>query len=262
MMEMNPLEAVKNNVLGTRVAAEAAARYGARKFVLISTDKAVRPTSVMGATKRAAERVFHAIEPNGTAFIAVRFGNVLWSSGSVVPIFEKQISEGGPLTVTHPEVARYFMTIPEATGLVLQAGSMGRGKELFLLDMGEPAKTLDLAMNMIRLSGLEPGKDIDIEFTGLRPGEKLYEELLVDGEGMDPTEHEKILVVRGNGWEEGLIETLDAMLDAAQAGDVAETLSLLQTIGGDYTPSREIFSSLMSQRLPEPIFVEPQVQRV
>ena len=262
MMEMNPLEAVKNNVLGTRVAAEVAAKYGARKFVLISTDKAVRPTSVMGATKRAAERVFHAIEPNGTAFIAVRFGNVLWSSGSVVPIFEKQISEGGPLTVTHPEVARYFMTIPEATGLVLQAGSMGRGKELFLLDMGEPVKILDLAMNMIRLSGLEPGKDIDIEFTGLRPGEKLYEELLVDGEGMDPTEHEKILVVRGNGWEEGLIETLDAMLDAAQAGDVAATLSLLQSIGGEYTPSREIFSSLMSQRFPEPIFLEPQIQRV
>ena len=194
MMELSPIDAIDNNIIGTFKLATLSCKYHVKKFVLISTDKAVRPTSVMGATKRAAELVVQAITGNGTRFVVVRFGNVLGSNGSVVPLFQKQIASGGPVTVTHPEVTRYFMTIPEAVMLVLQAGAIGKGGELFLLDMGKPVKIDDLARNMMRLSGLVPDKDIKVEYIGLRPGEKLYEELLIDGEDIIDTPYEKIKV--------------------------------------------------------------------
>ena len=194
MMELSPIDAIDNNIIGTFKLATLSCKYHVKKFVLISTDKAVRPTSVMGATKRVAELVVQAITGNGTRFVVVRFGNVLGSNGSVVPLFQKQIASGGPVTVTHPEVTRYFMTIPEAVMLVLQAGAIGKGGELFLLDMGKPVKIDDLARNMMRLSGLVPDKDIKIEYIGLRPGEKLYEELLIDGEDIIDTPYEKIKV--------------------------------------------------------------------
>ncbi len=197
LMEWNPGEAIKNNVFGTRTVAEAAARHGVETFVMVSTDKAVNPTSIMGATKRAAELTIQAIGARSeTRFVAVRFGNVLGSTGSVIPIFKAQIDRGGPVTVTHPAMKRYFMTIPEASQLVIQAGVMGEGGEIFVLDMGEPVRILDLARDLIRLSGLEPDRDIPIEFTGVRPGEKLFEEFAFDAERMDKTRHPKIYVGR------------------------------------------------------------------
>ena len=196
MMEVNAAEAFKNNVLGTRNVAEKAAELGAERFVLISTDKAVNPVSVMGGTKRLAELVLSDIRETTTRFVSVRFGNVLGSDGSVVPLFKKQIADGGPVTVTHPEVTRYFMTITEAVQLVLQAGSMGFGGEVFLLDMGEPLRIVDLARNLIELSGFRPDEDIEIVFTGLRPGEKLHEELYYRSEEWGATTHEKILKFR------------------------------------------------------------------
>ena len=218
MMEQNPGEAIKNNVLGTRTVGRAAGRHGAEVFVLVSTDKAVRPRSVMGASKRVAELLVQDLDSQfaGTRFLAVRFGNVLGSAGSVIPIFREQILKGGPVTVTHPEMVRYFMTIPEAAQLVLQAGAMGQGGEIFILDMGEPVKILDLARDMIRLSGLRPFSDIDIVFTGVRPGEKLFEELGVAGENVARTKHPKILIGRIAGadpavFDRGLADLLDAV---------------------------------------------------
>jgi FlaA1/EpsC-like NDP-sugar epimerase len=195
MMESQPEEAIKNNALGTAQLARLVLKHQVQKFVLISSDKAINPTNVMGATKRMAEmflQAFQAANPEGTRFISVRFGNVLGSSGSVVPIFEKQIAAGGPVRVTHPEITRYFMTIPEAVGLVLQSGSMGQGGEIFLLDMGSPVRIVDLARRMIELHGLRPSHDITIEFTGLRPGEKLFEELNYSAETSHPTRHPKV----------------------------------------------------------------------
>jgi FlaA1/EpsC-like NDP-sugar epimerase len=195
MMELNPSEAVRNNVFGTKTAADAARDADAQAFVLVSTDKAVNPSSVMGATKRVAELYVQSLNVAGkTRFAAVRFGNVLGSSGSVVPIFQKQIEAGGPVTVTHAEMRRYFMTIPEASQLVMQAGAIGKGGEVFVLDMGEPVKILDLARELITRNGLEPDKDIAIRFSGVRPGEKLYEELACDDDQTRPTAHEKIRV--------------------------------------------------------------------
>ena len=198
LMEYQPMEAVRNNILGTKVVAEEASRIGVERFVMVSTDKAVNPTSVMGCTKRVAEmfvQSMNTISPK-TKYVAVRFGNVLGSRGSVIPLFKKQIAVGWPVTVTDPEMKRYFMTIPEASQLVLQAGAMAEGGEVFVLDMGEPVKIIDLACDLITLSGLTPNDDIEIKFTGLRPGEKLFEELLSAEDGTDSTEHEKIFVAR------------------------------------------------------------------
>ncbi|MEW9123449.1 MAG: nucleoside-diphosphate sugar epimerase/dehydratase [Thermotaleaceae bacterium] len=195
LMEANPTEAIKNNVFGTLNVAQLADKYNAKRFVLISTDKAVNPTNIMGATKRMAEMIIQGMDKHSkTEYVAVRFGNVLGSNGSVIPLFKKQIAEGGPVTVTHPDIIRYFMTIPEAVQLVIQAGAMAGGGEIFVLDMGEPVKIADLARDLIKLSGFEPDEDIKIEFTGLRPGEKLYEELLMAEEGLQGTKHDKIFI--------------------------------------------------------------------
>lgn len=197
MMEMNPIESIKTNVFGTKVVAEAADKYKLDKFVLVSTDKAVNPTNVMGTTKRVAEMVCQKMqERSQTKFAIVRFGNVLGSSGSVIPRFQKQIEAGGPVTVTHPDIIRYFMSIPEAAQLVIQAGALGNGGEIFVLDMGEPVKIVDLAKQMVTLAGLKVDEDIEIEFTGLRPGEKLFEELLADSEETLPTAHERVRVAK------------------------------------------------------------------
>ena len=219
LMEENVAEAITNNVLGTKNVAELSAEYGVEHLVLISTDKAVRPTNVMGATKRVAEQIVQEVaESTGRNFVAVRFGNVLGSRGSVVPTFLRQIQAGGPVTVTHPEMRRYFMTIPEAVQLVLQAGAIGKGGEVFVLDMGEPVKILDLATDLIRLSGLEVGSDVEIRFTGTRPGEKLYEELFFDSESALPTDHPKVLRAKNGALPIGLGTVVDLLVDGARHG--------------------------------------------
>lgn len=209
LMEKNPEEALKNNIVGTNNLAEAADTVGVKSFVLISTDKAVNPTSVMGATKRVAEMIIQSIDQRSeTKFVAVRFGNVLGSRGSVIPTFKKQIEKGGPVTVTHPDMVRYFMTIPEAAQLVVQAGAIAKGGEVFILDMGQPVKIMDLAKDLIRLSGYKPDVDIPIQITGMRPGEKLYEELLTAEEGTTATKHQRIFVAKPNAIDEEKLEKL------------------------------------------------------
>ncbi len=221
LMELNPGEAIKNNVVGTRNIAFAAHRCKAGHFVMISTDKAVNPTSIMGCSKRLAEMSIQLLaRESETCFVTVRFGNVLGSNGSVIPIFRKQIADGGPVTVTHPEMQRYFMTIPEAAQLVLQAATMGRGGEIFVLDMGEPVKIVDLARELITLSGFRPGEDIEIVFTGMRPGEKLFEELAITGEDMLPTRHEKIGIWKNKPTDKAVLENaIERMLEIADEKD-------------------------------------------
>lgn len=230
LMEHSPSEAIKNNVFGTLNVAEAADRYGVRKFVMVSTDKAVNPTNIMGATKRICEMIIQAMDRTSkTDYVAVRFGNVLGSNGSVVPLFKRQIARGGPVTITHEDVTRFFMTIPEAAQLVIQAGAYATGGEIFILDMGSPVKIYDLANDLIKLSGFVPGKDIKIEVTGLRPGEKLYEELLMDEEGLRKTTHEKIFIAKPSDIDvtelRSRIDELRFFVDKGDKGEIAKKVS-------------------------------------
>lgn len=235
LMEDSPLESVKNNVFGTLNTVRMADKYMAKKFVMISTDKAVNPTNIMGATKRICEMIVQSFNKfSKTEFVAVRFGNVLGSNGSVIPIFKKQIAEGGPVTVTHPDIIRYFMTIPEAVSLVLQAGATAKGGEIFVLDMGKPVKILDLAENLIRLSGFEPGKDIEIKFTGLRPGEKLYEELLMNEEGLTATENELIHIGKPIDFDETRFYSMLDNLSRCVDGDGSDIRALVHEIVPTY----------------------------
>ncbi|MGD0228899.1 MAG: nucleoside-diphosphate sugar epimerase/dehydratase [Syntrophorhabdales bacterium] len=255
MVEINPWEAIFNNVMASQVLTDLAVEHGVQQCVLVSTDKAVQPNNVMGATKRVTEMMVHSLGGPGSRFMAVRFGNVVGSSGSVIPLFRKQIEYGGPVTVTEPEVTRYFMTIPEAAQLILQAASLGKGGEIFVLDMGTPVKIVDLATDLIRLSGKEPGRDIEIVFTGLREGEKLHERLITEDENLSPTSHDKILVLRNgashNGfqsradfrnWLRGKLEELNG---AALAMDAKGIKQKLQEIVPEYTP-HDIQSILMN----------------
>ncbi|MBE5847878.1 MAG: polysaccharide biosynthesis protein [Lachnospiraceae bacterium] len=241
LMEVSPAEAVKNNVFGTWKTAQAAAMNGVKKFVMISTDKAVNPTNVMGATKRICEMIIQTFNKYyDTEFVAVRFGNVLGSNGSVIPLFRKQIEAGGPVTVTHPDIIRYFMTIPEAVSLVLQAGVYAKGGEIFVLDMGEPVKILDLAKNLIRLSGYKVDDDIRIEFTGLRPGEKLYEELLMDEEGLTETENKLIHIGKPISInEQKFFVQLKNLKEAAEAEEEDEMRALIKEIVPTYHPQED-----------------------
>jgi len=240
MMERNPCEAVKNNILGTKNVADACCRFGAGEFITISTDKAVNPSSIMGASKRVAEIYTQALngsEHCATKFKAVRFGNVLGSNGSVVPTFRRQIAAGGPVTVTHPEMTRYFMTIPEAAQLVLQAAATGDGGQIYLLDMGEPVKIVDLARNMITLSGFRPEEDIDIVFTGVRPGEKLFEELRTAGEGIEPTVHPKINIWKSRPTEWSRIENAFAQFEVFQnSPDRERIINIIKMLVPEYQP--------------------------
>jgi FlaA1/EpsC-like NDP-sugar epimerase len=248
MMESHAFEAVENNVIGTWNVAVAAAECGIADFVMISSDKAVRPANVMGATKRVAELLIHALQNGRTKYVSVRFGNVLGSNGSVVPLFKQQIAARKPITVTHPEMRRFFMTIPEAAQLVIQASTMGKGGEIFVLDMGQPVRILDLARNLILLSGLRPDTDIKIEFTGIRPGEKLYEELAHQNEEMQPTFHEKIKIFAGNGLSgQGMIERIDRFRGFCANRDISGIILELKDLIPDYNPS----AHLLHQALPE-----------
>jgi FlaA1/EpsC-like NDP-sugar epimerase len=214
MMELNPAEAVQTNVKGTKILADLSLEFGAKKFIMISTDKAVNPTNVMGASKRIAEMYVQKLnEQQRTQFITTRFGNVLGSNGSVIPLFQKQIENGGPVTVTDERITRYFMTIPEACQLVLEAATMGKGGEIFVFEMGQSVKIADLAKKMIQLSGLEIGKDIELKFTGLRPGEKLYEELLANEENTMPTHHQKILIAKTRVENDEQLASIQMLID-------------------------------------------------
>ena len=263
LMEEHPSAAIVNNVLGTKILSELSVSYGVQKFVMVSTDKAVNPTNVMGASKRISEIFIQSyykyisrsgqgsINANGqlplrnTKFITTRFGNVLGSNGSVIPRFKKQLEDGGPITVTHPDITRYFMTIPEACQLVLEAGSMGKGGEIFVFDMGSPVKIVDLARKMIRLSGKEPDRDIHITFSGLRPGEKLYEELLNNSENTMPTYHEKILIAQVREYDFASIYTqIENLIDLAQKHFLMETVAKMKEIVPEFISNNSIYQKL------------------
>ncbi len=255
IVEENPFEAVRNNILGTKICAESAVNSGVETFVLISTDKAVRPTNIMGATKRFAELLLQAINTDGKTRISiVRFGNVIGSSGSAIPLFQKQIKEGGPITVTHPEVIRYFMSIPEAAELVIQAGAMGEDGDVFVLDMGEPVKILEIAKRLVNLSGMEiidsenPQGDIEIEFTGLRPGEKLYEELLI-GENVSKTAHERIMKAKEESLSFAVLESyIEKMAEAEQDNNITSLKSILKDAVQGFIPEERIVDVLHNQK--------------
>lgn len=248
LIEENPREAVLVNILGTKILATLSSKYGVNRFVMISTDKAVNPTNVMGASKRVAELFVQALqntEGNTTKFITTRFGNVLGSNGSVIPHFKKQIEAGGPITITHPDIVRYFMTIPEACDLVLQAGTMGNGGEIFVFDMGEPVKIQDLATRMIKLSGLEPHSDIKIIYTGLRPGEKLYEELLSDDAKTMPTPNEKIMVSKDPIMDfEEIDHYTRGITRASLRREKIEVVQLLKNIVPEFKSNNSIYEVL------------------
>ncbi len=274
LVEYNPVEGIRNNVLGTQIAAEAARDCGVENFVLISTDKAVRPTNIMGASKRLAEMVLQAMDADrkpgavSTNFAMVRFGNVLGSSGSVVPLFRQQIRDGGPITLTHPDITRYFMTIPEASQLVIQAGAMSGGGDVFLLDMGEPVRIADLARRMVELSGLtvrdgdEPDGDIELEITGLRPGEKLYEELLI-GDNPHPTSHPRIMQAKEDflPWPE-LSRRLAALEAALEENDIPLARALLQKLVSGYAPSGEVVDLVYRERETDLAVGQPNLDNV
>lgn len=253
LMEKNPYEAIKVNILGTRILADLAAEHAVDKFVMVSTDKAVNPTNVMGATKRFAEmytQSMNQLEGMHTKFIATRFGNVLGSSGSVIPLFKKQIERGGPVTVTHPDITRYFMTIPEACELVLEAATMGEGGEVFVFDMGESVKIINLAKKMITLSGMRVDRDIEIKFTGLRPGEKLYEEMLSTDENTLPTYHPKILIAKVNvpGYSYMEIQ-MNLMAELLEVGDNNELVSKIKDVIPEYKSNNSVFEKLDKVRV-------------
>ena len=240
LMEDSPHEAIKNNVFGTYKVAQAADRYGVDKFVLISTDKAVNPTNIMGASKRLCEMLIQSMNRSSrTNYVAVRFGNVLGSNGSVIPLFKKQIAEGGPVTVTHPDIIRYFMTIPEAVSLVLQAGAYARGGEIFVLDMGEPVRILDLATNLIKLSGYRVGEDIQIVFTGLRPGEKMYEELLMNEEGLKETANKMIFIGKPIEFDEEVFRSQLVELEREAMDETSDIRAAVEKIVTTYQPAEE-----------------------
>ncbi len=255
LMESFPNEAIQANVLGTKNMADLAVKYGAQRFVMISTDKAVNPTNIMGASKRIAEiyvqslfRKLQKTDPNCTKFITTRFGNVLGSNGSVIPFFRKQIAAGGPLTVTHPDIIRYFMTIPEACCLVMEASTLGEGGEIFIFDMGEPVKILDLARNMIRLAGYTPEKDIQIVFTGLRPGEKLYEELLNQKETTLPTANDKIMVARVREFDfDQVSKSIDQLIKTSKMSKPFTTVTLMKRLVPEYISNNSIYEQLDPQ---------------
>jgi FlaA1/EpsC-like NDP-sugar epimerase len=257
LMEDHIIEAVENNIFGTLSVAMAADRNGVANFVNISSDKAVRPANIMGLTKRVAELLISVLQNGKTRYISVRFGNVLGSNGSVVPVFKSQIARGGPVTVTHSDMRRYFMTIPEACQLVLQASSMGSGGEVFVLDMGEPVRIVDLARNLILLSGLRPGVDVSIEFTGIRPGEKLCEELSMADERALPTSHEKIRRFAGNGFPpDGMWSHLEVLRSCCEERDIQGLLLELKDLVPDYNPSAHILRRLI-RPAPSPVRTEP-----
>ncbi|MEN8078818.1 nucleoside-diphosphate sugar epimerase/dehydratase [Clostridioides difficile] len=246
LMEVSPEEAIKNNVVGTFNTAEFANSFGVEKFVLISTDKAVNPTNIMGATKRMCEMIVQAFNKvSDTEYVAVRFGNVLGSNGSVIPLFKKQIAAGGPVTLTHKDIARYFMTIPEASQLVLQAGAYAKGGEIFVLDMGKPVRIYDLAENLIKLSGFEPNKDIKIEVTGLRPGEKLYEELLMNEEGLTETKHKKIFIGKPGDFDiNDIAKKTDELLMYASKGSKVRLKKQLKSVVDTFKEPDEVNSKI------------------
>ena len=246
MMENNPCEAIQTNILGSRILANLAIEFEAGSFVMVSTDKAVNPTNVMGASKRIAEIYTQSLnKKSSTKFITTRFGNVLGSNGSVIPLFKKQIENGGPITVTDPKITRFFMTIPEACQLVLEAGSTGQGGEVFVFDMGKSVKIIDLAMQMIKLSGLEEGKDIKIQYTGLRPGEKLYEELLGDSEKTLPTHHPKIMIAQVEEYD---FDEINPKIDTMMVGLNSETnealVAKMKSLVPEFKSNNSVYESL------------------
>jgi len=249
LMEEHVSEAIENNVFGTYNLALAARDYQVDDFVLISSDKAVRPTNIMGATKRVAELLLQTLQNGGTQYVMVRFGNVLGSSGSVIPIFKKQIAEGGPVTVTHPDMRRYFMTIPEACQLVLQAAAIAEGGQICVLDMGQPVRIADLARDLILLSGFKPDEDIRIEYTGIRPGEKLCEELSTLLENTVPTSHSKIRIYAGNGFpHESLEQWLDSLGAICRSRDLGRLVMALKEAVADYNPSADLLKRVIQSQ--------------